>query len=69
MLFRLLEGIGTAAFGPAAQAFVADITTGAGAALMLVGAGILVFWPSEAPVQPAVGITPNSAAIAFSGSF
>ena len=27
MLFRLLEGIGTAAFGPAAQAFVADITT------------------------------------------
>jgi len=27
ILFRLLEGIGTAAFGPAAQAFVADITT------------------------------------------
>ena len=27
VLFRLLEGIGTAAFGPAAQAFVADITT------------------------------------------
>jgi DHA1 family multidrug resistance protein-like MFS transporter len=28
ILFRLLEGIGTAAFGPAAQAFIADITTG-----------------------------------------
>jgi DHA1 family multidrug resistance protein-like MFS transporter len=28
ILFRLLEGIGAAAFGPAAQAFVADITTG-----------------------------------------
>ena len=27
ILFRLLEGIGAAAFGPAAQAFVADITT------------------------------------------
>jgi DHA1 family multidrug resistance protein-like MFS transporter len=27
ILFRLLEGIGTAAFGPAAQAFIADITT------------------------------------------
>jgi len=27
IFFRLLEGIGTAAFGPAAQAFVADITT------------------------------------------
>ena len=27
IVFRLLEGIGTAAFGPAAQAFVADITT------------------------------------------
>ncbi len=27
ILFRLLEGIGTAAFGPAAQSFVADITT------------------------------------------
>jgi DHA1 family multidrug resistance protein-like MFS transporter len=27
ILFRLLEGMGTAAFGPAAQAFVADITT------------------------------------------
>ena len=27
ILFRLLEGIGTAAFGPAAAAFVADITT------------------------------------------
>jgi MFS family permease len=27
ILFRLLEGVGTAAFGPAAQAFVADITT------------------------------------------
>ena len=27
ILFRLFEGIGTAAFGPAAQAFVADITT------------------------------------------
>ncbi len=27
VLFRLLEGIGTAALGPAAQAFVADITT------------------------------------------
>jgi DHA1 family multidrug resistance protein-like MFS transporter len=27
VLFRLLEGIGAAAFGPAAQAFVADITT------------------------------------------
>jgi DHA1 family multidrug resistance protein-like MFS transporter len=27
VFFRLLEGIGTAAFGPAAQAFVADITT------------------------------------------
>src|SRR5450759_4880261 len=27
VLFRLLEGMGTAAFGPAAQAFVADITT------------------------------------------
>jgi DHA1 family multidrug resistance protein-like MFS transporter len=26
-LFRLLEGVGAAAFGPAAQAFVADITT------------------------------------------
>jgi DHA1 family multidrug resistance protein-like MFS transporter len=27
IFFRLLEGIGTAAFGPAAQAFIADITT------------------------------------------
>jgi DHA1 family multidrug resistance protein-like MFS transporter len=27
ILFRLFEGIGTAAFGPAAQAFIADITT------------------------------------------
>lgn len=27
ILFRLLEGIGTAAFGPAAQSFVADITS------------------------------------------
>ena len=27
IVFRLLEGVGTAAFGPAAQAFVADITT------------------------------------------
>jgi MFS family permease len=27
ILFRLLEGMGTAAFGPAAQAFVADVTT------------------------------------------
>jgi MFS family permease len=27
VLFRLLEGIGTAAFGPAAQSFVADITS------------------------------------------
>jgi DHA1 family multidrug resistance protein-like MFS transporter len=27
ILFRLLEGIGAAAFGPAAQAFIADITT------------------------------------------
>jgi MFS family permease len=27
ILFRLLEGVGTAAFGPAAQSFVADITT------------------------------------------
>ncbi len=27
ILFRLLEGAGTAAFGPAAQAFIADITT------------------------------------------
>ncbi len=27
IVFRLLEGAGTAAFGPAAQAFVADITT------------------------------------------
>jgi len=27
ILFRLLEGVGAAAFGPAAQAFIADITT------------------------------------------
>lgn len=27
ILFRLLEGVGTAAFGPAAQAFIADITS------------------------------------------
>ena len=36
VLFRLLEGIGTAAFGPAAQAFVADITTEENRSLSLI---------------------------------
>lgn len=56
------------------RALLADITTGAGAAMVLVGAGVLVFgglYSGELPpaVQPSVAITPDGAAVALSGSF
>ncbi|MBI5548251.1 MAG: hypothetical protein HY901_30595 [Deltaproteobacteria bacterium] len=53
------------------RALIADITAGAGAALVVVGAGLLLFWPNEAPppVQAAISLTPSSAGVAVSGSF
>lgn len=54
------------------SALIADVTAGAGAVLMVVGVGMLIYSAaSDAPpaVQASVAVTPEGAGLALSGSF